>query len=411
MSRRLVIHDDTTDSIFALDPNQAAGVPLPTFKVVASVPAAGTLIGETVYDSTTRRGFVWDGNNWRDITASAILRYANDADIHADLTQAQGSYAVSGTTGNLYVFTQSGWLKLGTQEYATVSDLLSDMPAIGTVGIAMDENSIWEFTNAGWRSMAARPFATTADIRAWNLAAPGANIGDIAVALDSDVVYTRVAGGWEPMSVFDAPEAVIRASTWALNGQIAISTDTGRKFIFNGGAWMEDPVQHFATEVDLLQATPPPGTVAFADDTGLFYGRTASGWKRANSPTVTVSATAPASPADGDIWFNPTTKTTNIRNGNVWEGISGGWPDGTQAAPGAYFRDHPTYGFYYSPGYTEIVAVADNDWVFTIPKRGQLQLRNKATNSDAPLRRDQIKYGYGGPPSSGDDGDIYIQIS
>ena len=293
---------------------------------VHRVQPVGTVEGESFYETTTQRGFIWDGSTWRDVTPSAILRYPNDAALVADQTQGVGAYGVSGTTGNLYVYTTTGWRPIGTQEYPTIAGLLADTPAIGTLAIAMDEGSEWEYLSTGWNCTSLRHLPTTADVLAWT--DPGnSHLGDRALAADKEVQYIRTSGGWKPASPYEDTEANIRADvTWPMAGQEAISTDTGQIFVFVGGQWMEDPIQHYPTEQDLLAATPPVGTVAFADDNGLFYGRTSGGWRRANSPTSSVGA-HPANPADGDLNFRPS-RGLQVYAGSSWEPV-GGTPPGT----------------------------------------------------------------------------------
>ena len=341
----------------AISPAQATGIPINTFRVGASRPAAGTVSGEAFYEATTQRGFVWDGSNWRDVTASAIQRYPNDATLVADTSQGVGTFAVSGSTGNIYTYTTTGWQRIGTQEYATVAALLADSPGDGTLALALDEESSWERVSTGWRCTSIRQMADTAAVLAWT--DPGSShIGDRALAQDKEVIYIRGSAGWRPSSIYTDTEANIRADiTWPLPGQEAVSTDTGQIFVFANNQWMEDPIQHYPTEVDLLAATPPVGTVAFADDNGLIYARTNAGWRRANSPTVSVGphpatpaigdlnyragrglqlydgsgwagmggisvgTTAPSSPIEGDGWYNPTTRNLSINDGSNWESL------------------------------------------------------------------------------------------
>ena len=321
--RRLVVGEFNAQNpeagkLFALTPGQATGIPIPTFRMAAGLPAAGTIIGEAVYDKVTRRGAVWDGTAWRDVTASPILRYVNDALVQADLTQPIGSFAVSGATGNLFVFTTSGWQRMGTQEYPTVAALLSETPAIGTIGLALDEDSVWEFGQNGWRCTSVRLVPNTAAVQAWAGTGTGIHVGDQALAADVDVVYVRAAQGWRPASVFDAPEAVIRAATWPLDGQEAVATDTGRRFVWAGGAWIEQPIQHYATEALLQAAAPPDGTLAWGDDNGLVYARSNGTWRRVNGPTNTVADTAPAHAVNGDVWFNTADGGIYAHDGSNW---------------------------------------------------------------------------------------------
>jgi hypothetical protein len=119
-------------------------------------------------------------------------------------------------------------------------------------------------------------------------AAFGVNVGDQALALDTDVTYVRTTQGWRPTSVFADTEANIRAVTWALNGQEAIATDTDRRFVFvkqgaAAGVWREEPIQHYTTDALLRAATPPDGTLAWADDSRAVYARAGGAWVGMNT--------------------------------------------------------------------------------------------------------------------------------
>ena len=48
--------------------------------------------------------------------------------------------------------------------------------------------------------------------------------------------------------------------------------------MFSNNAWHEEPIQHYATDALLKAATPPDGTLAWADDTGAVYARSAGQW-------------------------------------------------------------------------------------------------------------------------------------
>ena len=223
-------------SMFALDPQDATGVAIPTFRVTNSLPAAGSALGQALYITATRQGYVWDGTDWRDITASPIRAFPNDAALQANTTEALGTYAVATDTGNLYVRTPDGWRRIGITEFSTYNDLIS-------------------------------------------YAAP---TGSEAVANDIDVLFLRVLEAgvpeWKPISVMAKDEATILA-TQNIAGLQAVATDTGRTYVNDGTRWIEQPIRHYDTQAELLAATPPDGTLAWADDTGnVFTWATGKGW-------------------------------------------------------------------------------------------------------------------------------------
>jgi len=361
--------------MFALPPNQASGVPLPTARIAAGIPAVGGVVGELLYDTITRRGVVWTGSNWLDISASAIVRFPTDAALKADTTQVTGTYAVSQATGNPYVYTATGWLKVGTQEYPDVRTLLADNPAHGTVGLAMDEGSLWERGPTAWQSLSMRELVDTDEVFNWR-SNEGGSIGDRALAVDVNVQYIRTAHGWRPASIYEDTEAAIKAATWAINGQQAISTDTGQTFVYvreswsdlpaaaaisvvadqaarlavatpatgkivaqrdtqhawrwDGSAWVDlDEIHIYATDADRLAAEPPVDTVALVRAAGVtalsgaWSIRTAGQWQQ--DPIqhyATEAALLADSPPDGTLAWGDDTGLVYARHGGQWTRVN-----------------------------------------------------------------------------------------
>ena len=282
--RRIVVleadpNDPKHGELYALDASQATAMGLPAFNIVATRPPIGGVTGEAVYETVTGNSYIWNGSSWQKMIADAIKEYATDADLLRDTTVAAGVYAISTATGNVYAKSTTGWVRVGNAHYATTADLLGDAPPAGTFASADDAPGLWEMTPTGWRILTTRQFTNTAAVVAWTTAAGmGGNVGDVAIAIDVDVTYVRTAAGWKPTSIYADTEANIRAVTWALNSQEAIATDTNRRLVFSNNAWHEEPIQHYATDALLKAATPPDGTLAWADDTGAVYARSASKW-------------------------------------------------------------------------------------------------------------------------------------
>ena len=245
-NRRLVVMEcgaasASFGSLFALDPQDAVGVAIPTFRVATSLPAAGSSMGEAVYITATRQGYVWDGVSWRDVTASPIRSFANDAALQADTTEPVGAYAVASDTGNMYVRTPDGWRRIGITEFATYADLV-----------------------------------------AYN-----APLGAQALSHDFEVVFLRTLSGgvptWRPTTSYVATEAAILA-TPNIAGMQAVATDSARTYVNDGTRWIEQPIRHYDTEAQLLAAIPPENTLAWANDTShIFTWTNAKGWLGLNT--------------------------------------------------------------------------------------------------------------------------------
>jgi hypothetical protein len=245
-NRRLVVMEcgaasASFGSLFALDPQDAVGVAIPTFRVVTSLPTVGSSMGESVYVTATRQGYVWDGTAWRDITASPIRSFANDAALQANTTEPVGAYAVASDTGNMYVRTPNGWRRIGITEFATYADLV-----------------------------------------AYN-----APLGAQALSHDFEVVFLRTLSGgvptWRPITSYVATEAAILA-TQNISGMQAVATDSARTYVNDGTRWVEQPIRHYDTEAQLLAAIPPENTLAWANDTShIFTWTNAKGWLGLNT--------------------------------------------------------------------------------------------------------------------------------
>ena len=88
--RQLVVYENNATNpdygrLIAIDPQDAKGIPIPTFDVQATRPVASALKGQAVYETSTGQGAVWDGAKWANITPraevqswSATQSYAKD---------------------------------------------------------------------------------------------------------------------------------------------------------------------------------------------------------------------------------------------------------------------------------------------------------------------------------------------
>lgn len=281
--RRLVVMEcgsasPSFGSLFALDPQDATGVPIPTFRVSAGLPVTGVTVGESIYSTATRNGYVWDGTAWREITASPIRSFPDDVALQADVAEKVGTYAVASGTGNMYVKTAGGWRRIGIAEFATYADLL-----------------------------------------AWDAVA-----GTEAISHDLDVLFLRTSDGvtksWIPISQLVKAEADILTSP-NVPGLAAIALDTGATFVNNGTRWIQDPIEHYTTEALLLAATSPDGHMAWADDTNVVFTRAGGTWHRISGPQVSVGTVVPTTPGSGDMFYDtaPTTTGLQLYDGAQWQ--------------------------------------------------------------------------------------------
>ena len=174
--RRLVVMeagvgDPDEGRLFALAPNQAAGIGLPAFDVGAALPATGSVQGAGYFSTALQQGFVWSGQRWLPIAPTPILRYDTEAALLADTAQRSGSWAIAADVGSLWVKKPTGWAVVGIATYRDVPTLLADNPAVGSLAEALDEGSLWEMVTGGWRCMSMRELADTAAVKAWTATA------------------------------------------------------------------------------------------------------------------------------------------------------------------------------------------------------------------------------------------------
>ena len=259
--RRLVVAElDPADAnhgkLYGLSANAASAIKIPAFTFGTTKPAVGTELGEAFYETTSKKGWVWDGTAWREIAASPLKTFATEVLLTADTAEPIGTYAIATDTGGLFVRRPSGWGYVGVKPYATAAALLADnTQAAGTLGEASDESTLWERTATGWRLLVVREMADTVAVQAWGNAAAGANPGDRVTDLAHSVTYIRTSAGWKPTTLWEDTEANIKTATWALNGQEAVATDTGRSFVRVAGVWRT------AALTIVVSATAPTGVV------------------------------------------------------------------------------------------------------------------------------------------------------
>jgi len=119
----------------------------------------------------------------------------------------------------------------------------------------------------------------------------------------------------------------------------------GRTFKWNGVQWVATIVPTSNSAPVFVSASPPPNPVVGAlwfntvDSTlyvrtqtpsGAFWIESYPGSAPAVNPPVTVSSTPPGSPAEGDLWYNPTTEELRVYvvglSGPSWEVVGGYTP-------------------------------------------------------------------------------------
>lgn len=278
--RALVVYQansaaDGGGKMFALNTNNASGVPIPAFRTVVSNPATGTMQGEAVLNTTTGLSYVWDGAVWQPIVPPSVVSYPTDTDVVADNAATVGTYAFSQATGNFFVRFNDGvadtWRQIGVRTYTTEAGLLVDIPADGSIGFAADTGMLWY----------------------------------------------RVAGAWKSGSFHTDTEANVLAST-PTAGLVGVTTDTGRIYLANGTDWVGAYVHEYTTDALLRAATPLDGELGVALDTGLIYYRTGGVWLPLNLQAIPNGTADPVTAVLGELFYNTTEAAVKVYDGASW---------------------------------------------------------------------------------------------
>jgi hypothetical protein len=200
---------------------------------------------------------------------------------------------------------------------------------------------------------------------AWQITSDGTTYDDIATAADIDEVAID--------SLDDIGDVTI---TSAANGDA---------LVWNGSAWVNDTIAGGATVSPSAPASPSEGDLWFDTESGLAFVRLSSAWVEIGGPgagaNVAVSSVAPASPSEGDLWFDSDIAATFVYYDSVWvevgaSGFAAVVSDSEPSNPDAgqlWFNstDGGTY-IYYDSVWVEIGAAPFNELLATIDAKGDL---------------------------------------
>lgn len=200
--RRLVVYEnDSGDPEFgnfmAVDPSGATGIPIPAFRPVTSLPPAGSLVGEGVFDKINSQSFIWDGKRWINIVPPSIISFIDEKTLLADTTSTVGTHAWAQSTGNLFVKIKSGaWRQIGLRVFDKEADLLAATAAEGEQAWAKDTDKRYVYISGAWVHNSIE-FMT-----AVNATAAAPSPGRIIFSTDTEQVY--FASGTSTWHVVDA---------------------------------------------------------------------------------------------------------------------------------------------------------------------------------------------------------------
>jgi hypothetical protein len=163
-------------------------------------------------------------------------------------------------------------------------------------------------------------YPTDADVFNDTAAAPGTYGTSIATGN----LFIRTSGGvWRQVGIRSYPnETAMQADTTVADGSVAVTLAEDTVWLRVAGTWRALNAISYTTEALLLASTRPDGVIGLAQDTGLVYARMNGGWRRVNSPTTTVAAARPATPAVGDFHVDNVTGATEVWIGTTWASVT-----------------------------------------------------------------------------------------
>jgi hypothetical protein len=157
----------------------------------------------------------------------------------------------------------------------------------------------------------------------------GTVAGEAFLATNSKIAYVWDGAQWNsivPNAITTYPtDAAIVADTAALAGTYAFSAATGNFFVrFTQGTstvWRQIGIRVYASQATLIADTPADGSVAMANDTGLYFHRLGGAWKPQSTWFATEAViTASTNQIAGQTAYATDTNRRWNWTGTVWLG-------------------------------------------------------------------------------------------
>lgn len=300
------------------------GVPVPTARIMNTLPAAGTSPGELVF--VNGKASIWTGTQWVGLAGSNIGVEASDADVFAKLSShADGDIVTAQDTGNTYVRALGNWRVMGVRLFATEAGLKGSTMGDGSLAIADDSSNIFVRDRGNWVVFGIERFGDQATL----LASTPSGVG-LAYAAQQHKMFFHDGNTWGPLNVeqFDT-EAHLLAdlASWPI-GTLAVAQD--KRNVWNvtsdgagGKRWTSVGVRHYDNATQMLGDTPAVGTNAIEIATGTQAVYRAGGWVVTNRMTyLNEAALFAASPTTQPILgFATAQRRFYMWNGNKWQTV------------------------------------------------------------------------------------------
>ena len=392
----------------------------------------GNSVGELWYDTGAASLKTWDGTAWVGVGASAF-DWQSAAGAPVVTTRSDASPLVDGdlywdTTGNaLYGWdaATTAWVPIGssgqfdwqTAAGAPTVTVRSDGSALVDGDQYWDQTANilygWDAATTAWAVLAGRPWVTSSDT-----APASPNPADLWYDSINGRTYIWYDDGTSQQWIDASPNAGLAKFDW--QSAAGDPTTTNPTTLRSDGTALAEGDQYWDTTANQLYA----------------YDLALTSWGSVGSGGLTVSATAPVGPTEGDLWYNENDSRTyaavnDLGGTAVWVDAS---PDGQRAlittsdnAPALPTEDdlwwNSTDGrmyVYYNDG-------TSTQWVETSPVRqpangfrnvlinGQLLINQRgldvATEAVGNYGQDRWKVTAGGMTQIVEDGNYVPSIS
>ena len=210
-------------------------------------------------------------------------------------------------SGQVLQWNGTAWVNASAAGGATISDTAPTSPSAGQIWFESDTGKTFIYYDSQWIEVGTQPLG------------PSGPTGP-----------TGLTGATGPTGLTGATGATGTAAT------VAVGTTTGGATgsVTNSGT-SGAAVLDFVVPIGATGATGPTGLTGATGPTGLTGATGTTGPTGPTGPTgvtgatgvgapLTSSATAPVSPAAGDIWFNTSTGATYIYYNSAWVELGGG---------------------------------------------------------------------------------------
>ena len=278
---------------------------------------------------------VYDGTDWKAVTPSTNVIIP---------TGPTGSEPASPVAGDLYYDTTTDELMVhdGTNWVSANADVISDLDDVDTTGVASGDKLVWSGTNWVPSSDASIPNGPTGSEPAspsigdlyydttldelmifdgtWN----SVNV-DVISDLD-DVNTTGVAAGdrlvwdgakWIPTGKTTIPSGPTGSEPASpAIGDLYYDTTLGEVMINNGGgSWL-------SVNVDVISDLDDVNTTGVASGNRLVWNGV--NWVPTDKVSLPsgITGSEPASPANGDLYYDITKGEVVVWNGSAWESVN-----------------------------------------------------------------------------------------